>query len=95
MKTFKLLIENTKATTLELISRLAGDRIFPAYKSSTGTSTASSNGFGNPLNDAAVGTIDNKVIRVLCMKSLLMNVKIRILYVLMQILCCNSIFNSV
>lgn len=61
-KTFKLLIENTKATTLELISRLAGNRIFPAYKSSDGNSAATSNGFGNPLNDAAVGTIDNKVI---------------------------------
>ena len=56
------MIKNPLATTLELISRLAGNRIFPAYKSSADDSIATGNGFGNPLNDSAVATIDNKVI---------------------------------
>lgn len=61
-KTFKLVIENTKATTLELISRLTGDRNLPAYKSSNGSSTATLNGFGNPLDDAGNSTTDNRII---------------------------------
>ena len=61
-KTFKLVIENTKATTLELISRLTGDRSKPAYKSTSSTATATLNGFGNPLNDAGTPTTDNRII---------------------------------
>ena len=61
-KTFKLVIENTKATTLELISRLAGDRKLPAYKSSNGSSIATLNGFGNPLNDDSALATDNRII---------------------------------
>jgi hypothetical protein len=59
-KTFKLVIENTKATTLELISRLTGDRTFPAHKSNAGG--ASINGFGNPVNDDGAQAIDSKII---------------------------------
>ena len=59
-KTFKLVIENTKATTLELISRLTGDRTFPAYKSNAGS--ASINGFGNPVNDAGNQLVDDRII---------------------------------
>jgi len=36
-KTFKILLENSKATPLELISRLAGDRKQPAYTSTQGS----------------------------------------------------------
>ena len=61
-KTFKLVIENTKATTLELISRLTGDRNLPAYKSSNGSSIATMNNFGNPLDDAGNSTTDNRII---------------------------------
>ena len=61
-KTFKLVIENTKATTLELISRLTGDRSKPAYKSTVATATATLNGFGNPVNDAGAQTTDNRII---------------------------------
>ena len=46
-KTFKLMLENTNATTLELIARMAGDRTLPVYKSTT-----SSNGFGIDPNGA-------------------------------------------
>ena len=45
-KTFKLLLENTKATQLELISRIIGDRNLPAYRSSANTSNIPINGFG-------------------------------------------------
>ena len=51
-KTFKIILENEKATPLELISRLAGDRKQPVY-----TSTASSN-FGVNGNQA---TVDSEV----------------------------------
>lgn len=61
-KTFKLVIENTKATTLELISRLTGDRRIPAYKSNGATAIATQNGFGNPTNDTGAQDIDNKII---------------------------------
>ena len=61
-KTFKLVLENTKATSLELISRLVGDRNYPAYKSSPSTSSATVNGFGNPLNDAGQPETDNRII---------------------------------
>lgn len=59
-KTFKLLLENTNATTLELIARIVGDRDLPAYRSSSSASDAVTNGFGiNPdVNDG----IDTKVI---------------------------------
>jgi len=45
-KTFKLLLENTNATQLELIARINGDRTLPIYRSSDSTSTAVINGFG-------------------------------------------------
>lgn len=61
-KTFKLLLENTKATPLELVSRMAGDRNYPVYKSSAAANTATLNGFGNPLNDSGQIAIDNKII---------------------------------
>ena len=41
-KTFKIVLENTQATPLELISRLIGDRTQPTYNSSTSLN----NGFG-------------------------------------------------
>lgn len=40
-KTFKLMLENTNATALELKARISGDRTLPVYKS-----TSNSNGFG-------------------------------------------------
>ena len=43
-KTYKLILENTKATALELVSRLIGDRQLAAYNS--GTNPATFNGFG-------------------------------------------------
>jgi hypothetical protein len=43
-KTFKLILENTKATKLELISRLIGNRTLPSYNS--GTDLTAYNGFG-------------------------------------------------
>lgn len=54
-KTFKLLLKNTRATTLELIARITGDRDLPAFKS---TDSAVDGGFGFD----ASGTIDNRVI---------------------------------
>lgn len=60
-KTFKLLLENTKATKLELVSRLIGDRNLPAYRSTSTISTISSNGFGVKLNDSGNTDVDNKV----------------------------------
>ena len=41
-KTFKIVLENSQATPLELISRLIGDRTLPTYNSSTSIN----NGFG-------------------------------------------------
>ena len=60
-KTFKLQLENSKATKLELVSRLVGDRNKPAYRSSTGDSTEISNKFGFAQNDTGADTFDNKV----------------------------------
>ena len=60
-KTFKLLLENTKATKLELVSRLVGDRNLPAYRSSSAGSSIADNGFGVTLNDNGVADTDNKI----------------------------------
>ena len=62
-KTFKLQLENSKATKLELISRLIGDRSKPAYRSIGTSATAATNGFGVGNNDAGGSTVDNKVER--------------------------------
>lgn len=61
-KTFKLLLENTKATQLELISRIAGERTKPAYRSSVSGSNIDLNGFGNVTNDQGVGAVDDKIV---------------------------------
>jgi len=60
-KTFKLLLENTKATQLELVSRLTGDRNKPVYRSSTAGSIEDTNGFGVGSNDQENTAIDAKV----------------------------------
>ena len=60
-KTFKLLLENTKATQLELVARLTGDRNEPAHKSSSSGSSIHNNGFGPALNDQGGTGIDAKV----------------------------------
>ena len=60
-KTFKLLLENTKATKLELVSRLVGDRNLPAYRSSATGTTAADLGFGVRLNDNGVADTDTKI----------------------------------
>lgn len=60
-KTFKLQLENSKATKLELVSRLVGDRTKPAYRSSAVNSTENSNGFGLELNDAGGDAVDRKI----------------------------------
>ena len=60
-KTFKLLLENTKATKLELVSRLVGDRNLPAYRSSASGTSIADNGFGVKLNDLGVADTDNKI----------------------------------
>lgn len=60
-KTFKLLLENTKATKLELVSRLVGDRNLPAYRSSAAGSAIADNGFGVTLNDSGANDTDNKI----------------------------------
>jgi hypothetical protein len=62
-KTFKLQLENSKATKLELVSRLVGDRTKPAYKSVKPGSPEHDNGFGIKENDQSGEAIDNKVIR--------------------------------
>jgi hypothetical protein len=61
-KTFKLLLENTKATQLELISRIAGERTKPAYRSSVSGSTIGLNGFGNVSNDQGFADIDDRIV---------------------------------
>jgi hypothetical protein len=61
-KTFKLLLENTKATELELISRIAGERTRPAYRSSASNSTLGINGFGNLSNDQGNNDVDDKIV---------------------------------
>ena len=45
-KTFKLLLENTNATQLELIARIIGDRSQPVFRSSADSSDAVINEFG-------------------------------------------------
>jgi len=60
-KTFKLLLENTKATKLELISRLVGDRNLPAYRSSAAGSVIGDNGFGVIDNDNGIKDTDVKI----------------------------------
>ena len=60
-KTFKLVLENTKATTLELIARISGERTAPAYKSLGATATETINGFGNPINDKGSISVDGKI----------------------------------
>ena len=60
-KTFKLLLENTKATKLELVARLVGDRNLPAYKSSGAGNVITDNGFGVMVNDSGTANIDIKV----------------------------------
>ena len=61
-KTFKLLLENTKATELELISRISGNRDLPAYRSSVNGSDISNNGFGTIINDQGTNDVDSKII---------------------------------
>ena len=60
-KTFKLLLENTKATKLELVSRLVGDRNLPAYRSTAAGAALADNGFGAKLNDRSVEDTDVKI----------------------------------
>ena len=60
-KTFKLLLENTKATKLELVSRLVGDRNLPAYRSTSAGSAIADSGFGVRLNDSGIADTDNKI----------------------------------
>ena len=60
-KTFKLQLENSKATKLELVSRLVGDRALPAYRSSAANSTESTNGFGLDANDTGNQAPDRKI----------------------------------
>ena len=62
-KTFKLQLENSKATKLELVSRLIGDRDKPVYKSVGAGVVASQKGFGLAANDAGGSTIDSKIER--------------------------------
>lgn len=61
-KTFKLQLENSKSTKLELVSRLIGDRNKPAYRSFT-AGEAATNGFGIGLNDQSGAAVDTKVER--------------------------------
>lgn len=60
-KVFKLQLENSKATKLELVSRLVGERSKPAYRSSGAGSVDTSNGFGLQYNDQNGTSIDVKV----------------------------------
>lgn len=60
-KTYKLLLENSKSTKLELVSRLVGDRLKPAYRSSNASSLDSLNGFGIAINDSGGNTPDVKI----------------------------------
>ena len=62
-KTFKLQLENSKATKLELVSRLIGDRTKPVYKSVNPGTSEHDNGFGLALNDQGSSAVDNKVAR--------------------------------
>ena len=60
-KVFKLQLENSKATKLELVSRLVGDRSKPVYRSSIANSVDSLNLFGLQYNDNQAAEIDVKV----------------------------------
>jgi len=60
-KTFRLQLENSKATKLELVSKLVGNRDKAAYRSSTANSTEASNGFGIEQNDSLSEAVDKKV----------------------------------
>ncbi len=60
-KTYKLILENTKATKLELISRLTGNRNEPAYRSSASGDAVPTNFFGILTNDQGIGTTDSKI----------------------------------
>ena len=60
-KTFKLQLENSKATKLELVSRLVGDRNKAAYRSVSAGGTIESNKFGLAVNDNGANAIDTKV----------------------------------
>ena len=60
-KTFRLQLENSKATKLELVSELVGNRDKPAYRSSAANSTEASNGFGIKENDSLSEAVDEKV----------------------------------
>jgi hypothetical protein len=62
-KTFKLQLENSKATKLELVSRLIGDRTKPVYRSVNQDATPSQYGFGIPTNDQNNSGVDVKVER--------------------------------
>lgn len=53
-KTFKLLVENTNASRLELIARIIGDRELPTYRSSTAGSNAIIYEFGIDPNSSGV-----------------------------------------
>ena len=63
-KTFKLQLENSKSTKLELVSRLIGDRTKPVYRSISVNSDATSKKFGI-LNETTTGgsAIDTKIER--------------------------------
>jgi hypothetical protein len=63
-KTFKLQLENSKATKLELVSRLIGDRTKPVYRSFGSTAgDPFDNNFGVGVNDQGGTGIDVKVNR--------------------------------
>ena len=62
-KTFKLQLENSKATKLELVSRLIGDRNKPAYRSFGTGLDAATNNFGIGNNDADSANVDVKMER--------------------------------
>lgn len=60
-KTFKLVLNNTRSTTLELIARIIGDRTLPAYKS---TDSLGDNGFGfNPSGEIDAKVLDDNYYR--------------------------------
>jgi hypothetical protein len=63
-KTFKLQLENSKSTKLELVSRLIGDRTKPVYRSINVNTEANAKGFGI-ANESGSGitSVDTKVER--------------------------------
>ena len=63
-KTFKLQLENSKSTKLELVSRLIGDRTKPVYRSINVNTEANAKGFGI-ANESGSGitSADSKVER--------------------------------